>query len=57
MTKNSNLFATTIIIISFLLLIGCGEKPAVIKNGPAGPNTGDLIDPLPEGLIPYLTDH
>ena len=51
MTKNSNLFATTMVIISFLLLIGCGEKPAVIKNGPAGPNTGDLIDPLPEGLI------
>ena len=23
----------------------------VIKNGPAGPNTSDLIDPLPEGLV------
>ena len=51
MTRNSKLFTATTIIISFLLLNGCSEKPAVIKNGPAGPNTGDLIDSLPEGLI------
>ena len=41
-----------ILITLALFLTACGEKGLVIKNGPAGPNTGDLIDPLPEGLVP-----
>ena len=51
MTKNSKLFAVMVILMSMLSLAGCGKKGLVIKNGPAGPDTGDLIDPLPEGLI------
>ncbi len=43
--------AIFLIALAFIL-VGCGEKGLVIKNGPAGPNTGDLIDPLPEGLVP-----
>ncbi len=50
-------FIKALIYVSFLLvLIGCGEKGLVIKNGPAGPNTGELIDPLPEGLVPDKTN-
>lgn len=51
MIKNSKLFTVMAILISTLSLTGCGEKGLVIKNGPAGPNTGDLIDTLPEGLV------
>ncbi|MBL4603798.1 MAG: hypothetical protein JKY84_13720 [Emcibacteraceae bacterium] len=51
MFRKTKLSATTIIIIAALSLANCGEKGIVIKNGPAGPNTSDLIDPLPEGLI------
>lgn len=51
MIKNSKLFAIMVILMSMLSLAGCGEKGLVIKNGPAGPDTGDLIDPLPEGLV------
>lgn len=48
-----NSLTKALIIASFSLAItGCGEKGLVIKNGPAGPNTGDLIDPLPDGLVP-----
>lgn len=52
MIKNSKLFAITVLLLSIFSIAGCGEKGLVIKNGPAGPNTGDLIDPLPEGLVP-----
>lgn len=39
-------------IIAVITLMGCGDKGGVvIKNGPAGPNTRDLLRPLPEGLI------
>lgn len=51
MIKNSKIFAVIVILMSMLSLAGCGQKGLVIKNGPAGPDTGDLIDPLPEGLV------
>ncbi|MEZ5758419.1 MAG: hypothetical protein R3D86_09385 [Emcibacteraceae bacterium] len=38
-------------LFAFITLTACGRPGIVIKNGPAGPKTGDLIDPLPEGLI------
>lgn len=50
--KKINIFHISMIAIcSILLLSGCGSKGLVIKNGPAGPNTGDLIDPLPDSLV------
>lgn len=50
--KKRNIFLFPIITLCTLLLIGgCGKKGLVIKNGPAGPNTGDLIDPLPDRLV------
>lgn len=50
--KKINIFHISMIAIcSILLLSGCGKKGLVIKNGPAGPNTGDLIDPLPDSLV------
>ncbi len=52
MTKLFSQFRGLIVASLALALVGCGEKGLVIKNGPAGPNTGDLIDPLPEGLVP-----
>lgn len=45
-------FATIITLLATICLSSCGEPGLVIKNGPAGPKTSDLIDPLPEGLIP-----
>jgi hypothetical protein len=39
------------VLLSILSLTACGEKGLVIKSGPAGPNTGDLIDPLPDSLV------
>ena len=40
-----------ITVIALSSLSACEKAGLVIKNGPAGPNTGDLIDPLPEGLV------
>ncbi|HPF46546.1 MAG: hypothetical protein KDF58_06960 [Alphaproteobacteria bacterium] len=40
-----------IALFALVILCACEKSGIVIKNGPAGPNTGDLIDPLPEGLI------
>ncbi len=51
MTKFFKLTAVATFISAIFLVSGCGDTEALIKNGPAGPNTGDLIDPLPEGLI------
>jgi len=43
---------TLITILSALLALSACEKAGlVIKNGPAGPNTGDLLDPLPDDLV------
>ncbi|MDG1995160.1 MAG: hypothetical protein P8J14_01590 [Emcibacteraceae bacterium] len=39
------------ILAAFLSLTACGEPGLVIKSGPAGPNTGDLLDPLPDDLV------
>ena len=50
MNRISKIFLKIIALTTTLLLFGCSEPGLVIKNGPAGPNTGDLIDPLPEGL-------
>ena len=52
MAKILRLTATLSAIFIAFVLTGCGEQEALIKNGPAGPNTGDLIEPLPEGLVP-----
>lgn len=52
MAKLSKIITALPAILIALVLTACGEQEALIKNGPAGPNTGDLIDPLPEGLVP-----
>jgi len=52
MNIKAKLFGAITVLVAVFSLTSCGEKGLVIKNGPAGPNTGDLIDPLPEGLIP-----
>ncbi|MCC3861381.1 hypothetical protein [Pseudemcibacter aquimaris] len=39
------------IIAVLFALTACEKAGLVIKNGPAGPNTGDLIDPLPDDLV------
>ncbi|MDG1859458.1 MAG: hypothetical protein P8I94_10165 [Emcibacteraceae bacterium] len=39
------------ILAAFLTLTACEKSGLVIKNGPAGPNTGDLLDPLPDDLV------
>jgi len=51
MNKKFKLFTVIITVIALSSLSACTKKGLVIKNGPAGPDTGDLIDPLPEGLI------
>ena len=51
MNKTFNLFFKITAITALLALIGCAEPGIVIKNGPAGPNTGDMLDQLPEGLV------
>lgn len=56
MIKKNSLIKALIITTFTFALAGCGETGALIKNGPAGPNTGDLIDPLPEGLVPDKTN-
>lgn len=50
MNRISKFFLKIIVLTPTLILFGCSEPGLVIKNGPAGPNTGDLIDPLPKGL-------
>jgi len=44
-------FKAVLILFTILSLSNCGEKAAVIKIGPAGPKTRDMLKPLPEGLI------
>lgn len=39
------------IVAMIVALTACEKAGLVIKNGPAGPNTGDLIDPLPDDLV------
>lgn len=56
MIKIYTIIKALILVSISLVVIGCGEKGLVIKNGPAGPNTGELIDPLPEGLVPDKTN-
>ena len=51
MNTHSRIIAVVTVFLALFSLNGCGETEALIKNGPAGPNTGDLIDPLPEGLV------
>lgn len=51
MKMNLKLLAKYLAIFVLIALSACGKPGLVIKNGPAGPKTGDLIDPLPEGLI------
>lgn len=51
MNKRNIFLIPMITICSLFLISGCGKKGIVIKNGPAGPNTGDLIDPLPDSLV------
>ena len=51
MNKRNIFLIPVFAICSILLLTGCGKKGLVIKNGPAGPNTGELIDPLPDSLV------
>ncbi len=51
MNTHSKFITVITLFLAVLSLTGCGETEALIKNGPAGPNTGDLIDPLPEGLV------
>jgi hypothetical protein len=43
--------AALLMMISALCLFGCAETGIVFKNGPAGPNTSDLLDTVPEGLV------
>ena len=50
MNRLSKITFNIIALTTTLILFGCSEPGLVIKNGPAGPNTRDLIDPLPEGL-------
>ncbi len=52
MNRKTPLLKIIIAILTVVSLSACGEQAALIKVGPAGPNTGDLIDPLPEGLVP-----
>ena len=52
MQNKTKLIALLLTFFSLLTLSGCEKAGLVIKNGPAGPNTGDLIDPLPDGLVP-----
>lgn len=52
MTIKFKFFALIVTFLATICLTSCGEPGLVIKNGPAGPNTGDMLDPLPEGLIP-----
>ena len=51
MKMNLKPFGRNLAFIALIALTACGKPGLVIKNGPAGPSTGDLIDPLPEGLI------
>lgn len=49
--NKKNTILISLILCGILALTGCGKKGLVIKNGPAGPNTGDLLDPLPDDLV------
>ena len=51
MNKISNYLIKTASFMAILTLISCAEPGIVIKNGPAGPNTSDLIKANPDGLI------
>lgn len=52
----AKLYLAIIILFSALVLTGCEGSGLVIKNGPAGPKTKDLLRPLPEGLIADVTN-
>ena len=51
MKMNIKPFKAVLILFTILSLASCGEKGLVIKNGPAGPKTRDLLRPLPDGLV------
>lgn len=56
MKNISKLFTAAVLFMAITSLTGCAEPGLVIKNGPAGPNTRDLLRPLPKGLIPDETN-
>ncbi|MBT5187067.1 MAG: hypothetical protein HOH19_02285 [Kordiimonadaceae bacterium] len=51
MNKKFDLLLKVTALTALLALLGCAEPGIVIKNGPAGPNTGDMLGQLPEGLV------
>ncbi|MBT5072766.1 MAG: hypothetical protein HOH18_08185 [Kordiimonadaceae bacterium] len=51
MNHIAKFYLALIVLLTSLSLTGCGTGEIVIKNGPAGPNTKDMLRPLPDGLI------
>ena len=51
MKKSLKIITIFFALTAVLGLMGCEKAGLVIKNGPAGPKTKDLLKPLPKGLI------